>query len=323
MMRFDNDNLTEGYIARHTPPGSGAPGREAAIIDIAQDFLLSYLEDCGEMGHVCLKGGTAIRKFYAGKEGRFSLDLDFSIDDQYTDVDERTLDFVSNIDGLKIGPFTYSVSERRNKWYIGLSSPFNDGDIFKTKLDFAPYPWLEPTTRSIVELPIHKQYGFELPRIHTVSLEENMAEKIARLNRTSTARDLYDLNWLLETKFIANTIDKMLLKRLVVLKIWVDSFGMHYGSVFWRPAHSPSVFDPERWLNERNPKDVDAEDIGTLAVPAPTAEELILRLKKNYEFLLDLDEVEQVIAKSNQKDRGLVIQALTELPGNRLGRGLY
>ena len=50
MMRFDNDNLTEGYIARHTPTGSGAPGREAAIIDIAQDFLLSYLEDCGEMG---------------------------------------------------------------------------------------------------------------------------------------------------------------------------------------------------------------------------------------------------------------------------------
>lgn len=79
MMRFDNDNLTEGYIARHTPTGSGAPGREAAIIDIAQDFLLSYLEDCGEMGHVCLKGGTAIRKFYAGKEGRFSLDLDFQL----------------------------------------------------------------------------------------------------------------------------------------------------------------------------------------------------------------------------------------------------
>ena len=85
MIDFEKASLTEGYIARHTPTGSGAPGREAAIIDIAQDFLLSYLEDSGKMDRVCLKGGTAIRKFYAGREGRFSLDLDFSIDDQYSD----------------------------------------------------------------------------------------------------------------------------------------------------------------------------------------------------------------------------------------------
>lgn len=323
MIDFEKASLTEGHIARHTPTGSGAPGREAAIIDIAQDFLLSYLEDSGRMDQVCLKGGTAIRKFYAGREGRFSLDLDFSIDDQYTDSAEQALDFVSEIDGLKLGPFSYSVSERRNKWYIGLSSPYNDGDIFKTKLDFASYPWLEPVTRLIVPLPIHKQYGFELPQIHTVRLEENMAEKIARLNRTSTARDMYDLNWLLETKSISTTIDKKLLKRLVVLKIWVDSYGMHYGNIFWHPAHEPSVFDPDRWLNDRKPKDVDAEDIGTLAVPAPTPEDLIKRLKTNYGFLAELDEMERTIAKSNQKDRGLVIQALTELPGNRLGKGLY
>ena len=323
MIDFEKAGLTEGYIARHTPTGSGAPGREAAIIDIAQDFLLSYLEDNGKMDQVCLKGGTAIRKFYAGREGRFSLDLDFSIDDQYSDYAERALDFVSEIDGLKLGPFSYSVSERRNKWYIGLSSPYNDGDIFKTKLDFASYPWLEPAKKSIVPLPIHKQYGFELPQIHTVRLEENMAEKIARLNRTSTARDMYDLNWLLETKSIATTIDKKLLKRLVVLKIWVDSYGMHYGNIFWHPAHEPSVFDPDRWLSDRSPKDVDAEDIGTLAVPVPTPEDLIKRLKTNYEFLVELDEIERTIAKSNQKDRRLVIQALTELPGNRLGKGLY
>ena len=323
MMKFENANLTEGHIARHTPTGSGAPGREAAIIDIAQDFLLSYLEDKGKMDHVSLKGGTAIRKLYAGKEGRFSLDLDFSIDDPDSDPADRTLDFISEIDGLKIGPFSYSISERRNKWYIGLSSPYNDGEIFRTKLDFASYPWIEPVTRSVVTLPIHKQYGFELPEIHTVCLEENMAEKIARLNRTSTARDMYDLNWLLETKSVSDTIDKGLLKRLVVLKIWVDSYGMHYRNIFWHPAHSPSVFDPDKWLNGRNPDDVDAEDIGTLAVPAPTPENLIKRLRTNYRFLTEFDEVEKTIAKSNQKDRSLVIQALTELPGNRLGKGLY
>ena len=98
---------------------------------------------------------------------------------------------------------------------------------------------------------------------------------------------------------------------------------MHYRNIFWHPAHSPSVFDPDKWLNGRNPDDVDAEDIGTLAVPAPTPENLIKRLRTNYRFLTELDEVEKTIAKSNQKDRSLVIQALTQLPGNRLGTGLY
>ena len=323
MISFDNMNLTEGHIARHTPTGSGAPGREAAIIDIAQDLLLSYLEDAGMMNSVALKGGTAIRKFYAGKEGRFSLDLDFSIDDKDANPEDKAFDFISEIEGLKLGPFTYSVSERRNKWYIGLSSQFNSGEVFRTKLDFASYPWLEPIQKNIVSLPIHKQYGIELPAIHTVRLEENMAEKIARLNRTSTARDMYDLNWIMENKALSDTLDKNLLKRLVVLKIWVDSFGMHYGNVFWRPAHAPSVFDPERWLYDRNPKDVDAEDIGTLAVPAPTAKEMIEKLKINYDFLKNLDETEMIISKSNQKDRSIVIQALTELPGARMQKGLY
>ena len=88
------------------------------------------------MEHVCLKGGTAIRKFYAGREGRFSLDLDFSIDDQYTDSEERALDFVSEIDGLRIGPFTYSVSERRNN----LSAPFHKFLLIST--GSRNYSWL-------------------------------------------------------------------------------------------------------------------------------------------------------------------------------------
>ena len=100
MNHFDQIKLTIGHIARHTPTGSGAPGREAAIIDIVQDFLLSYLEEQGLLNDVVIKGGTAIRKLYAGKEGRFSLDLDFAIEDAYADRDEKSFDFISAIDLL-------------------------------------------------------------------------------------------------------------------------------------------------------------------------------------------------------------------------------
>lgn len=323
MISFDRIKLTTGHIARHTPTGSGAPGREAAIIDIAQDLLLAYLEESGVMDHVALKGGTAIRKLYAGKEGRFSLDLDFSIDDMETNVEGRAFDFIEAIDGLVLGSFTYSITERRNKWYINLASPFNEGDIFRTKLDFAQYPWLPTIKREICPMPIHGQYGFSLPMIRTIRLEENMAEKIARLNRTNTARDLYDLNWIMENASTNRMIDKALLRRLVVLKIWVDSHGMHCGNAWWRPAHTPSVFDPERWLNDRDPRNVDAEDIGTLAVPAPTAEDLLEKLKRNFTFLKDLDDTEKIIAGSNARDRSLVIRALSELSEDRLKSGLY
>ncbi len=320
---FESLRLTEGYIARHTPVGSGAPGREAAIIDIGQDLLLSYLSEAGLMKDVALKGGTAIRKFYAGKEGRFSLDLDFAIDDADTPLEDKAFDFISEIDGLQIGPFTYSVSERRSKWYIGLSSPFNEGTVFKTKIDFASYPWLPLSQKKILKLPIHEQYGHPLPAINTVRLEENMAEKIARLNRTNTSRDLYDLNWIMENPKVSASIDRSLLRRLSVLKIWVDSNGMHYGNVWWRQAHEASIFIPNKWLNERDPKTVDAEDIGTLAVPTPTPEEMLEKLRLNYAFLKNLDDIEKIIAKSNGKDRSLVIKALSELPGNRLRNGMY
>lgn len=50
---------------------------------------------------------------------------------------------------------------------------------------------------------------------------------------------------------------------------------------------------------------------------------MIEKLKYNFEFLTDLDDDEKIVALSNQKDRGLVIHMLMELPDGRLESGLY
>lgn len=310
-------NLTIGHIARHTPSGSGSQGREAALIDIAQDLLLSNLSAQGFLDKVALKGGTGIRKLYAGNEGRFSIDLDFAVSDINTNADDVVLEFISLVDGLNIYDFSYSVNERRGKWYIGFKCKYSSDEILKTKLDFAPAPWTKPIRRSWVPMPIHNQYDNSLPQILSVRLEENIAEKIARLNRTTTARDLYDLNWIMENVSISRNLDKNLIRRLVVLKIWCDSNGIHCGDTEWRKAHSASVFNPEYWLRERSEKEVDLEDIGTLAVPTPSAKNLIERLIDNYGFLKNLDETELIIAKSDERDRKTVLQALRELPDKR------
>ena len=64
------------------------------------------------------KGGTALRKVYAGVAGRFSTDLDFSVttldDDPATVI--RLL--VDEIDGTRLGPFAYGVDDRRGRYAI-------------------------------------------------------------------------------------------------------------------------------------------------------------------------------------------------------------
>ena len=82
--------ITTGWLARHTPQGPG--GRQAALIDIAQDLLLARLCERGVFDHLVFKGGTALRRLNAG---RFSTDLDFSV---------RNPDAPEVPSGLEVGP---------------------------------------------------------------------------------------------------------------------------------------------------------------------------------------------------------------------------
>ena len=315
-------NIQPGHIARHTPKNAGAQGREAAVVDVAQDLLLRHLHDEGILDDVAIKGGTAIRKLYAGNEGRFSLDLDFAVAELGQDRDVAALSFASSVDGLRIGPFLYGIRERRSKWSVTFSSSFVDEPTLTTKLDFSPAPWLEPVRHGWVPMPIHDRYGDPLPKIKTVRLEENISEKIARLNWTTTARDMYDLAWICSQRQFWSELDKALIRRLAVLKIWTDSNGMHAGNTSWGPAHSKSQFDPERWLRTRDSKEFDMEDIGALAVLTPKPEDLSERVSAGFAFLTKLDAQEEQIARSDPRDRALAIKLLEELPGGRLGGGI-
>ena len=318
--------LTPGYVARHTPPGAGAQGRDAAIVDIAQDLLLRHLHDQGVLNQLAIKGGTALRKLYAGAAGRFSLDLDFSVASIDDDPDDVLVDFIASIDGLSVGPFAYHVEERRGKWNITYDHTLGGKQVaLASKLDISPPPWLPPVRHGWTPLPIHKQYGDPaLPDILVVPLIENLAEKVSRLNRTTITRDMYDLAWVATSPAVVGPLDEALLRRLAVLKIWVDANGAHAGRTFWKPGHEGPAFDVERWLRLRTPEEIDVDDIGALAVPVPTAKELAETVTTHYRFLADLDETEQVIAQADERDRAVVLDELAKLPGGRLnGIGLY
>ncbi|HZL03830.1 MAG TPA: nucleotidyl transferase AbiEii/AbiGii toxin family protein [Coriobacteriia bacterium] len=64
MSEYDVD-LTRAHLLRHAP---SAQSLGAALIDVAQDLLLRNLVDVGLMDLLVFKGGTALRKFYAGAQ---------------------------------------------------------------------------------------------------------------------------------------------------------------------------------------------------------------------------------------------------------------
>lgn len=318
--------VTEGWIGRHTPRNAQAGGRDAAIIDIAQDLLLRDLHGRGALDGLVFKGGTALRKLYAGNQGRFSTDLDFSLAGIADDPDDVVLELIAAIEGTEIGPFAYSVLERRGKWSLIVDSPFNeDRSDLSSKLDVSPAVWMNPVRRGWVPMSVHSTYGDPpLPELQAIRMEENLAEKISRLNRTTTARDMYDLAWIAAHHHDIGGIDRDLVRRLAVLKIWVDANGVSTGSAVWKPSHEPAPFDPDRWLRQRDASEFDLGDIGALAVPTPSTTELSEAVRKGYGFLGDLDAIELQLAAARGQDRPLALKLLGELPDALLsGHRLY
>jgi predicted nucleotidyltransferase component of viral defense system len=305
---------------------AGVDGRDAAVIDIAQDLLLRELHLRGVLDRLVFKGGTSLRKLYAGNQGRFSLDLDFSVASPADDPDAVVLDLVSEIDGMSLGPFAYGVKERRGKWWLTIGSEFASvGSALSSKLDVSPPPWLDPVRRAWVKMPVHATYGQpNLPELQVIRLEENIAEKVSRLNRTTTARDLYDLAWLAMHQRDIGGLDADLIRRLVILKVWADAHGVAAGNTRWKPGHEPRSFDPDNWLRTRTAAEVDLGDIGALAVPTPSLSDLNASIQAHYGFLRALDPVERQLAAAKEQDRHLALRLLTELPGARLAPlGIY
>jgi predicted nucleotidyltransferase component of viral defense system len=97
--------ITEGLLLRHCQ--GQRTFRDGALIDIAQDHALHHLHVTGlfELGLV-FKGGTALRKFRLGNEGRFSTDLDFAVDEP--GLAELVFE---HLDGVAIDGFSLRVEQ--------------------------------------------------------------------------------------------------------------------------------------------------------------------------------------------------------------------
>ncbi len=286
--------ITEGHLVRHFQGRRG--GRGPAIIDIAQDHLLAHLAREGffELG-IALKGGTALRKFWAGSAGRFSTDLDFA------GMDESSASLlVELVDGAQVGQFSFGVEELdgTQRMRLLISSPFGELDV-PARLDLGRRPlWLSPEPMNLLPMPIHGRYDFVMLPIPAARLEETIAEKLARYRRGSLARDLYDLAWVSSRPF-----DEVLVRRLLVLKVWTDVIDDGLGD---RP------FDPEEILRERTADEFRPEAIGYLTTPVDVPG-WIASVRNRFGFLGELDEDERRWARCSRGEEWEVRQAIAAL----------
>ena len=288
--------ITEGHLVRHYQGAKG--GRDAALLDIAQDHVLYLLHRAGLFNEgLVFKGGTALRKFRAGNSGRFSTDLDFS-----APGDDLPLAVLQVLDGAELDGFAFTIDNlgddgRRGE--LRIESPFGSPQL-GAKVELARHGLsLTADVLAPIRLPIHDRYDFVLPPTPVVRVEEAVAEKLARYRRVSLARDLYDLQWYAT----AGAMDEPLVRRLWVLKVYRDIVIDGRGT---------KPIDPTDVLATRTEKDFRPEDIGHLTKPIRIAE-WIATAHTRYAFLADLDDRERRWAECNQRDLYEIETALAEI----------
>jgi len=281
--------ITQGYLSRHFGGRSGM--RDAALLDVAQDYALQFLQQEGifDLG-VVLKGGTSLRKLRAGNAGRFSTDLDFTAPDAETG--EILLD---TLDGAELFDVRFTLTNRETlRARLMVTTPLGQPQI-PARVEISPRPlWLPTTPMTPVALPVHGGYEFALPTIPSPALEESLSEKLAAWRRRQKIRDLYDL-----FLFGRGSLNEALIRRLLVLKVWHDVVDDRLGS---------KPFDPEEIVADIDVRRMPSEDIGLLTQPIEPAVWLA-NVRTRYAFVTHLDEEEKRIATCNPGDR----QAVSEL----------
>jgi predicted nucleotidyltransferase component of viral defense system len=183
---------------------------------------MRVLADAGLLAHLAFKGGTAIRKIFLGNQGRFSLDLDFTMASDLT-PEEFILDVVGVLHRHEYYGVIFDI--RSEDYY---SNPDSCGAVvtyqhnwatnrkFSIQVSFRAKPILPLQHGTFIQERYFQWLGTEPPVIPTLDLHEIIGEKIRATAQRSRIRDLYDLY-----QFASLRFDRNIVRRIAILK-WAD-----------------------------------------------------------------------------------------------------
>lgn len=295
--------ITERAVNRLANAYRAGGAARLAYLEHAQEYFLKWMdtEDLfAEAMGTAFKGGTAIRKFHLGHDGRFSTDLDFAITDKA--VAAHVLGALSK--GFEYGGVRFALEgkpieeggEKHARWSASVPADSALGSTIIAKLDFSEHGvWLpyEKRARAAIQTIDAQTLGFEPVCPPLVDIRENLSEKLARFRRLPLARDVYDLNHL------GTTVrgDLPLIKQLLLLKVWVDVNDQARGI---RPFGGGEEYCRVTAADLR-----DKDDIGALAKPVKEWDRELMLLCDIYGRAIGkpASAWEQKLAACDVKDR--------------------
>lgn len=260
---------------------SGLRDKLVAERDVVLTYALRALLDAGVMDYLAFKGGTCFRKLISGSAGRFSEDLDFTLDSDRPNDDVLT-DLVAIFNAEHHGiTFTfddYYMTDDDTSFggEVLYSHSWNDAGRFRLQVSLRERPTLPVVLGAMKPQAYFSHLEFGLFNVRSLETIEMIAEKVRAAFQRVKVRDLYDLH-----RFATTPYDGELLRRLVVLKLW--------------QARDP--FDPEAFFTKLRSGVYDWEEIRRLVRTSERIEpdEILTSVEERFAVLRQLTELEQQV----------------------------
>jgi predicted nucleotidyltransferase component of viral defense system len=282
---------------------SGLRDKLVAERDIMLTYALRVLYDADVMKHLAFKGGTCLRKTVFGSAGRFSEDLDFTLD-THEPEDDVLIALVDVFNGER-----YGITFKFEEYYktdgdtsfggeVGYRHAWNADGHFRLQVSLRERPTLPAMSRSLKPQAYFHYLEFQPPVVRSLEVIEMVAEKVRAAFQRAKVRDLYDLH-----RFATTPFDGELLRRLVVLKLW--------------QVQDP--FDPNAFFERIRSSDYDWDDLHRLVRGSERldAKEILQNVETRFALLRDLSELERTLIGDARAGRNERIAA--QLRGEILG----
>jgi predicted nucleotidyltransferase component of viral defense system len=260
---------------------SGLRDKLVAERDVVLTYALRALHDEGVFAHLAFKGGTCLRKTVFGSAGRFSEDLDFTLDSD--EPEDDALVRVVQVFNREHHGITFTFDEYYKTdgdtsfgGEVRYHHAWNSAGRFRLQVSLRERPTLPVVARSMKPQGYFAQLEFAPFDVRSLEVIEMVAEKVRAAFQRSKVRDLYDLH-----RFATIPFDGDLLRRLAVLKLW--------------QVRDP--FDPDGFFERIRGGDYDWDDLRRLirAADRVDADEIVASVESRFGSLRTASELERAV----------------------------
>jgi predicted nucleotidyltransferase component of viral defense system len=260
---------------------SGLRDKLVAERDVVLTYALHALLEAGVMDHLAFKGGTSLRKLVFGTAGRFSEDLDFTLDSDL-DQDDVLVNLIEVLNSVH-----HEVDFSFKAYYKTDDDASFGGDVlyrhawnekgrFRLQVSLRERPTLPVMRAAMKPQSYFRHLEFDCFEVRSLQPIEMAAEKVRAAFQRLKVRDLYDLHRLATTPFSGE-----LLRGLVVLKLW--------------QVRDP--FDPDHFFTRIRQGHYDWEDVQRLIRTSERIEpeEIMRTVETRFAALRDLTDIEREV----------------------------